>query len=160
MAYNPPQFGTDEAPTSGKFNRIKEGMDWLHQRLPFVVGATCNPLPNLAAYMIDAHIFPGNAEGTGAYGLTWERVSGGEGTGYIIVRFKIPSAVFSGTPRVVGLTVGAESYPWLVVAARYSESATGFHQRFGMTDGGQTAFGAGPFNVNGLLIGTRKSEPS
>lgn len=160
MSYSPPQFGTDEFPTSTKFNLIKSSMDWLYARLPFLVGQNCVSKSTRALYVVSADIYPGNAGGNGDDGLTWERVAGGQGAGFMIVKFNVPSSVFSATPKVVGITVGAGDYPWLMATSRYGESATGFTQRFGMTDGGAASLGAGLFNVSALLIGTRKTEPT
>ena len=160
MAYNPKSWGTDELLTAAKMNQCKESLDWLHARLPFVVGAGCVPKTTLAAYIINANIFPGNASGNGDDGLVWEKLAGGQGSSFLIVRFIIPDSVFSNTPRIVGASVGAGDYPWLVPTARLGESATGFIQRFGMTDHPPTNFGGGHFNFTALLIGTRKTEPT
>ena len=160
MAYNPKNWGTDELLTAAKMNQCKESLDFLYGRQPFVVGENCVAKTSRAAYIVNADIYPGNANGNGDDGLTWERLAGGQGSSFIIVKFIIPSSVFSATPRVVGVSVGAGDYPWLVPTSRYGESATGFIQRFGMTDNPPTNFGAGLFNFTALLIGTRKTEPT
>ena len=160
MSYGPPQFGTDEFPTSAKFNLIKSSMDWLYARLPFLVGQNCVSKSTRAMYIVNADIYPGNANGNGDDGLTWERLAGGQGNGFIIVKVNVPNSIFSVTPKIVGVSVGAGDYPWLMPTARYGESATGFTQRFGMADHPPTNFGAGPFNFTALLIGTRKTEPT
>lgn len=168
--YNPKTWAADEEITAAGLNQAKDTETYLFNRfLPMYGDDDWSAEVGLGGYLLNADIYPGNPDGTGDRNLIWEILGGGNGASFCIVQFTLPDDCFTTAagwtkPLILGLTVGAgdppTGYPWLVATARYDESISGFKQRFGMTNYPPTTFNPGLFNVSGLLVGPRKTQPT